>query len=396
MDFGRLRDALAQLPDLIREPAANPTAAVILLAIVTVLLLIVVLLALLYISRKPPAVYRPQTISDIASEPVVGATESSPRETLRARAIPAALTVGVVVAAMSLIWVVAGVSTSKASVCLSCHADSPHAGLEDQDAHASTDCVGCHEPGSPLYKVTAGLPDRTLHVVLGFVRPNSVASYGIPVASEGCSGCHEEQIAQTTTNAELGIKVSHIEPLAAGAECVDCHALRDGVVSVRTVGHDPCLRCHGTAGVSEDCDVCHTGDPAGTTLAYDSARGVYAKRQITDLTCGGCHSQEKCDDCHGIRMPHSQAFKSYGHARIAAEYIWSGRLDVCETCHYKDHNECANCHSGVFPSHAPSFQYEHPSASASQCVCHINDDLVANPDRSFCDLCHEPSLQVDR
>ena len=191
--------------------------------------------------------------------------------------------------------------------------------------------------------------------------------------------------------------MSHVEPVAAGAACMDCHILEAGVVSRQTVGHDPCMRCHGTEQVSGDCGFCHEGDPAHAIRASSEARDAYAREQVPEPTCGGCHTENTCDACHGIRMPHTVAFKGTGHARHAAIDVWTNGGQTCRKCHYEGHQDCSECHAGPFPSHALTWRYDHQSAvdAPTACSCHLKNPLISDPSRSLCDICHDPAYQVD-
>ncbi len=376
------------------------TAAVLLLAVITTMLLIAVIAGLLYLLRGDGADRREADIS--ATNDVVlggdGLTHSlaPPPAT---RAFQSMAFVGLGTAACLVLWAALGVSSSAGSVCESCHSDSPHVGSESIDPHSAVACTLCHEPGGVFERVIPNVPGRLAHILRGQLsEAQSDSSYGSPISSRECSGCHAAGLNEITVDEQRGVLMSHQEPLEAGAECMDCHVLRGGVVSDQTIGHDPCLRCHGTTGVSADCGTCHSKEPAYAIRSDLVPAGSRAREHVPDPTCGGCHSERSCDACHGMRMPHSAAFKGIGHARLATIDIWGNGGRACQRCHYSGHNACSQCHSGSFPAHALSWRLDHQQADDAKqsCACHLTPNLIADPNRTFCDICHDPAYQVER
>jgi hypothetical protein len=286
-----------------------------------------------------------------------------------------------------VLWAVAGWTSADDAVCVSCHPDNPHAAAAASDPHVAVACVACHEPGGAFARVTINATTRFEHFVLGSTDTTAAAAYGRPVSSYACRGCHGSPMNAVTVDETRGVKVSHAEPLAAGAECVDCHVLVSGVLTKRTVGMAPCLRCHTGSKVSVACATCHIGDPALAARATEPTGGTFAKRLVTNPRCGGCHlSQASCDHCHGIRMPHSEVFMAYGHARAAALDIWDNGGRMCRKCHYEGNRDCGKCHYS-FPSHPSDFKSTHTFARwGEECGCHGWDARARGI--LFCQVCH--------
>ena len=382
----RLPDVIKSIPDVVRNPVANPLAAVILLGAVSIIALIILLSVALIIMRP-----------SVEDEYLFGGTSDKDSDVAAAdkRRRPLSwLTVSsVVILLFAAVWVTAGFTTSAADVCSSCHSNSAHASSRAEDQHSHVSCVDCHESGGTLAQVTVNLVPRVAHVVLARMNPKRATGFGIPVASDGCLRCHRDQIAMPTVSVALGVKMSHAQPLEAGARCVECHALSSGVVGTRTVGMTPCLRCHDGKAASAQCSKCHVGDPSNAIQARISADSM-AAAQVPNPQCGGCHTNmTKCNACHGIQMPHSTAFKQFAHARAAAVSIWKDGGKQCARCHYVGHNNCQRlgCHSGLFPSHPPVWRTMHASAPwngpKTACSCH-NWNPWEHNGMTYCEICH--------
>jgi hypothetical protein len=100
--------------------------------------------------------------------------------------------------------------------------------------------------------------------------------------------------------------------------------------------------------------------------------------------CGGCHDQRPCDDCHGLRMPHTTPFVKWQHARDAA----FGRKQVCWRCHTM--GTCAGCHTAPFEGHGPDWRLRHRgNARNAICPCHWEGLPAEGKARgSYCAVCH--------
>lgn len=296
--------------------------------------------------------------------------------------------------ARALVWVllivvaivVFDLRSGATSVCVSCHTTEPHARAES-DLHRSVTCVRCHEDRRGVGAFSAAA-SRAMHVVAAEVRPSWSGGYGA-VTAAACRSCHKTQTSGVWTVKKQQVRVSHAEPLTAGANCTDCHVLNEeGEIGELTRGMTPCLRCHDGKRAKDDCALCHLGDPSAAIRDKDRNMVFSAEILVPDHRCGGCHEdQSKCDACHGLRMPHSAEFKANMHARPAA---FEKKKSCFEVCH--GINECNKCHSfhpgQRVSGHAPNWVTEHGRVSTwtSPCACHAPDD---EPNKPFCPLCHD-------
>lgn len=292
----------------------------------------------------------------------------------------------VVAALLVAVWLLSGFTTSSDAVCMACHVSTVHkAAKSGEDPHGSAACVSCHEPGGVAGRYFTAVPSRMLHFLDGAAELSVQADYG-RVASSSCIACHSRDIKGVTVNKVSGVRMSHVEPLAASATCLDCHTPLKGVVSRQTVGMRSCLRCHDAVTASSECSTCHDKQAAAAARANSTA---FARPQVTDVRCGGCHDEKKeCDSCHGTRMPHTLAFKAGAHARAAAVDIWYNGGKTCSGCHTATRRPCTKCHTELMgKAHGTNQATDHRGASAAACDrCHIT---FANPrGRDFCGICH--------
>lgn len=393
---------LSRLPDqlitLLTDPASNLPAAFMLYGILGGLLLVVLLGAIMFLmgaeEDAEDEVDLPNEGVDsdheTTSAPVVAAAETPAPIPVRKGAKRTLLAIAFWIGVMAVVPLSAGVATSSSEVCLSCHADNPHVASEaTQNLHKSVDCVKCHEPGGPLARYTTGAVTRSVHYVAGWVDLESAGDYGV-VTNSACSSCHESSISGVTLNKSRGLRMSHAEPLAASARCLDCHRPKDGVVGSHNAGMNPCITCHDSKQASSECSTCHDAKASAAARAKST---VMAKVQVPEVKCGGCHNEkQECDSCHGVRMPHTLAFKRFAHARAGALSLWDNDGRACGKCHTATRRPCTKCHSRMLGSGHPDTQkQQHQVATEVGCnTCHhVNAYL---PNRDFCtDLCHSPA-----
>ncbi|MEI8080975.1 MAG: hypothetical protein WCI74_03930 [Actinomycetes bacterium] len=371
----RIPEVVRTIPDVLREPASNPAMAALLVGIISVLLLIVLVTIMLFIMRPDVEdLPVPEGAQGVGGQPAVTRSKG-----------PSPAVILVIFAVFGVLWVAAGWTSGDNSVCVSCHQGSVHASATN-DPHASTRCVSCHEQGGAAVQLTVGLPGRVVHLVQGKTNPAAARRYGSPISSTGCVTCHREQIAKTTTDEKLGLIVSHSEPLAAGAQCVDCHALVAGAVTAQTIGMSTCLRCHDGKKAQAICSECHVADPSQAIRAKNVERT--ARVLIPTPDCGACHfDQRRCDSCHGMRMPHSQEFILWGHARQGVVALWDNGGAPCNKCHTADRRPCTKCHQ-PFLQHPPLWKQAHQGAAwGNSCSCHRWDVSLHNG-MNFCQVCH--------
>lgn len=356
---------LTSLLQVIEEPTSNLTAAALLLASFALVVLIAIVAVLLYAvggPKRPAERVRERERARGAAAAGTGA----PRRRVPSAVLgwaSLALLLGTVVSAQL-------VTGSRAYCSESCHHEG---GPSPGGPHGSIACARCHEPG-PVATAPGYLILRAGHALEALGVHD--AAYPVPPASDGCADCHAATLAAVAASATRGVRMSHAEPIDAGMSCNTCHP---------GVGHAPaspvpmstCLPCHDGETASASCETCHEEDP-GTRTATAPER-VFEKVRLGPVEdCGGCHDQRSCDACHGIRMPHTVAFKEGGHARDAA----FARKRVCFRCHVES-EDCRRCH-GDFDSHGEDFATTHRQIPwGSPCNgCHKGHT------GSFCDRCH--------
>lgn len=379
---------LALILEIIVDPASRPLEAFLIFGIMVVGMAMLLIGALLLITRHPEEPVEGEYPADAhAGEEPAGATD---RRDAVIRARRKRLPAGVVVL-LALVgwWLSTAVTTASTPVCLTCHEGSDHALTQvEGDPHERVRCVRCHDNGGALASLTVAVPSRVEHVVTGMLHDAPTGSYG--AAGRACVSCHASGIEQTAVNEVRAVRMSHVEPLAEGAECLDCHRVTDGVVGVATTGMQPCLRCHDDREAPADCAYCHTGDIALAVVGRSVATTATAEVLVTEIDCGGCHTQESCDACHGVRLPHTPEFMSHGHARDGVEDLWYNGGRTCGKCHNGESRPCTSCHLGAFPSHGSTFRTLHQSGTSSGCdSCHAG--MAYRSGRDFCGLCHGES-----
>jgi hypothetical protein len=417
----RIREAVQALLGRIAETAADPAAhvadAIVFLGIaVAVFGIALVVLAMLFTPKRthrtlrrigpaPGAMPVEEGAEETAAGDVtardgdVGGAEpaerpqepTAPRARKRRKFPPSLLVLGAVgvLAAMSAtVWVVTG---SDAYCADACHAQSSPVQAVATGVHDEVACVSCHESRGPALAAVSRV--RFVATTVGLATARTAT-----VDSAACLDCHENLDARSSDASRTSpLSMSHAEPLEAGMHCSECHGEvahisrpEHGRVPLVAGAMSQCLRCHDAKTASATCETCHNGDPARSAVSDL----MFEKAAIpADVECAGCHEQDKCDACHGLRMPHSQEFLNGGHARIAA---FSEGEKLCTRCHVR--GSCSSeCHSLPFDEHGgQAFKTEHATYPFdSGCGCHAarvkNLETIRKPGKPYCELCHYPS-----
>ncbi|MDZ4167747.1 MAG: cytochrome c3 family protein [Coriobacteriia bacterium] len=394
-DFG---DVWERVGEAILDPTADLQLAILVYAIASLLVTVILVAVIVFLMSAEDT---EEGGSDSSGEShVMTAPTRSPqrvrvdhRSPVQRAVSTGAITLGVCL----LVWLALGAGTASDLSCEGCHAETVHTVLAStdstatQDPHESVSCVGCHEPGSVVGRYGAATIARSAHYLYGFELADR-GEYGI-VTTRSCLNCHPEIPRETIENDTRGIRVSHVEVLDAGATCVDCHSLREGVVRSDIGGMTRCIRCHDGTQASAECDYCHFKDISAAASGSRPGGTDAARALIGTPDCGGCHDLvTSCDPCHGgVRLPHSEEFIRGGHARQAVESYWYGDGKACVQCHTTTRRSCGSCHLGSFWSHPKSRSVEHQGADPNNngCVaCHYGTAGTL-PGRNFCiDLCH--------
>lgn len=355
---------LEEIARIIKDPASNLTVAALLAAALTLGVLIVVLALLVAI------VGRERRTGSAPRQSGSGAGRQS-SGILHGRRRPPAWLPWLLIAAALLSALYAYHATSSDRFCSSaCHAMSSTSPTAPEHRHVP--CVRCHE-GRPWLSMPLAAIQRGRYAVSSLL---GRTPDGAVIPPDRCLSCHERDI-ERTAESTAGIRMSHEEPLDAGYPCDACHEeaahVRVEAAGVRPSRMQSCLSCHDGKSTSAECGMCHIQDP-GDMPVHDR---IYARVKLPRPTCGGCHEQSSCDACHGLRMPHSDAFVAGEHAPLAA----FDRKTLCWRCHVSA--DCGRCH-GNFGSHGPDFKRKHREAGwDSACnTCHPRHE------GSFCARCH--------
>lgn len=399
-DFG---DVWQRAVEVFFDPASDLQLAILVYAIVSLVVIIALVAVMLFLSAADDEEVVETAPTDdeyfvLDDEPVAeGEPQVVPVQPSASRTRNLALNAVLGVVAAGLVWFALGAATTQQATCTGCHTETPHnVTVPDTtwlagDAHEQLGCVDCHESASAVGRYGLATVSRTAHVLTGFGLMSS-GEYGW-TSSQSCLNCHGAVASTTIENEVRAIRVSHAEPIAAGAACIDCHGLVDGVVSREIGGMTRCVVCHDGETAESECGYCHTQDVSVAASQPSPPRADTAKRIIETPDCGGCHNLEAtCDPCHGgVRLPHSPEFVAGGHARPAVRDYWYGSGTTCQQCHTATRRPCGTCHQGQFWSHGKSWAANHRQANPNNnnCdACH-GQTVGKRTDRNFCiDVCH--------
>lgn len=278
--------------------------------------------------------------------------------------------------------VIAGTAAGAADpVCNSCHAMRPFVKSLDESSHESTSCLACHGSGAPGARSLFVISVFTDMMPAALTGADRVSGIGTRVARSACVRCHEKDIEETVESG--GLRVRHESCAPPGTACDSCHsAVAHGKATrwVRAPLMEECALCHIKNDAPVECDLCHAGELERERLTRGPWRithGVQWKSThgMGNLRyCQVCHPKDYCVDCHGVELPHGEAF-SRGHAVAAQE-----QDARCATCHDQT-TFCDSCHGLPMP-HPPGFLPEHPTIAEGYddpgCLsCHNEADCTA-------------------
>lgn len=383
MSLNGLPEKIAQL---LANPSSNFEAALALYGIMALAVLIIATAAVMFVlGSSDDSEDEESDGSEWAEE--AGEAPAEPAPVVPRVRAPRWLLPLFALVALSVLWIGVGYTTTASSTCDSCHTKTPHSGADRANAHKSVACVSCHETGGAIGSYTTAVPARVAHIAGAMLdAKRKPADYG-RVTGAACTSCHARDIAKPTFDPSRGLRMSHAEPLKASATCTDCHRLRAGSISTRGIGMGVCLRCHDSKRASGECSTCHDKKAAAAARVRKVAPAV----QIKTVRCGACHNEQRqCDSCHGTRMPHSQEFMAYAHARAGASDLWFNGGRGCGKCHTSTRRPCTKCHSSTLgSSHGAPLAQSHQGGNAAACdSCHVSKAYAKG--RDFCQLCHSP------
>jgi hypothetical protein len=357
-----MSERLSMLRALLDNPASNPTAIIMGIVIVVLALLLIVVILLLWALPRAGA--------------PVDATATPPRTSkqrrvasARQRIIGAVLTWTMLLGSLIAAYAV----TSDVAYCGTvCHAMGPHSDSWRASSHSAVPCVRCHE-GQPVLSIPSAVLSRARSLVSQATRSASGGRSSIPSAR--CLECHAD-IARQVKVSKRGVAMAHEQVIAAGAACDDCHGVQGHDKAGTRPAMSSCLRCHDDKTAPATCKTCHRTstaallEPSGTTFGKVELPGK--------PTCGGCHPQTSCDECHGLRMPHPAGYANPKlHARPAA---FEGKYKLCYRCHV--FADCSECHM-AFEAHGNDWRNRHKTYPRTTTWC-----LPCHNNTQMCVLCH--------
>jgi hypothetical protein len=366
----------------LKDPTAHAPMVLLVLVAAGAILMIVLSLVYLIVTlirdwRNPP--------------PVVVRQAAAPREKAEG-----------VTAVRVLVWAAAVAIVATAAVsgyrygvsdktCARCHFTSAAIASHARDTHAKVACSACHVTPGPAGAVAAvahGVRNVTFQAVS---QSEEATSAEARVDSASCLSCHNSVTSGVVIAGS--IRMRHSDVIAVGYACTDCHGgvgHVNRVVRPRYPTMGQCVQCHDGKKASSACSTCHSGD-VGVPSGARAAQLDIPKATIHPDGCRGCHSMNTCIQCHGLELPHSDAFKNGSHARKALL-----EPQTCVKCHDIT-TFCNGCHQFTVKNGLPASPHGTVSAfiemhkksgsandESASCSCHTQ----GGPRAHLCADCH--------
>lgn len=381
LSYPSLKDIWGRMLEVFSAPTADPVATITSsLFLLTVFAIIFVIGLLIFLKLRDDHVMREQRRE--FNEKLLEKDPENAEAIIRESSVESRWFIAMAsILTLFALFVGLNIGTSTDKVCVSCHQTTLHETKIQTGAHKNASCVSCHEPSGLFARTVTSFIPRMVHIAQGTqaaqrsrtlvqqttgntsgaytssdgitVDTNAIesavgSSYG-GVNSQSCLACHESVKKGVATNQTSGISIRHKDPLEQGSKCTDCHGEGTSGQIIYTQRMDACLKCHDGSTASAECSTCHV-------KSFDTAAAVRAKPAVGnqhDLTmnCYTCHDTARCDACHGgVRMPHSEQFKTTGlHAYDAAQALWNNTTK-CSKCHPLKTDCNTKCH-GTLPYH---------------------------------------------
>ena len=276
----------------------------------------------------------------------------------------------------------------------------PHA----RHQQAKVECITCHENVFDA-KTLAGdfLPKEA----------KCLECHKQKKADGQCNFCHSDvRYAATWPKREPRLKMDHSAHIERVKEdCSQCHSRLSEPRHPATLsdGHAACLKCHDHAQQYSDarCDTCHV-DLASYPLvpvSQVSHQGDFLRRHASvarssQQSCGTCHEQNFCLDCHEktAMVPVETKLVDRPDRRFIHRQDFLGRHSVesrmdpasCQRCHST--NTCETCHENSRVSAGLSARDPHPPGWSLPGSGAFHGD-AARRNISSCASCHDQGAQ---
>lgn len=284
-------------------------------------------------------------------------------------------------AALAVVVVAAGVSTSSPAVCASCHGALSN-GLKSSP-HSQQTCYDCHLEngwwdwvGHKALEITVMYPAR-------MTNPKALPRGGSSLSRKPCMRCHQE-IAQGITKAG-GLRIRHGSCAVPPVSCLNCHGSVSHNEATRWIRQpimEECVLCHREAKADRECDTCHEGQLERDRLVKGPWQVTHGKnwRDMHGMGrlsyCGTCHPTDYCVRCHDVTLPHESNFGNTHGTRSLRP------TSKCYDCHDKK-TFCTACHKIEMP-HGTSFLKRHSSIATSR----TDERCGKCHEQSDCKRCH--------
>jgi hypothetical protein len=205
-----------------------------------------------------------------------------------------------------------------------------------------------------------------------------------------CTDCHSD-LDKVFKEGGSDLLYRHQKHFATGvSECSACHpADTHEPDKINKPTMTRCFICHGltkTAIAPGDCTTCHPpGSPRQPESHLDPTwvTKQHPKQALDDrFQCLTCHTEQSCEACHGLELPHPARWEDTLHAQTYYE-----DPSVCERCHAlastsgeiagpDPRSLCDSCH--------------HPEGPDSKAWVDYHFNVVYDKGASTCFQCHSP------
>jgi len=306
--------------------------------------------------------------------------------------------------------------TNRPVFCVSCHEMDVHYATWRESTHRSVTCEECHVMPGMLNMFKSKI--KAIYFVYqhqkGGVKPSVIRGH---VPDETCRHCHQKTHDLVVYHS---LKITHKKHWGMKFEgqpiqCTFCHNRVVHGPRIETIGAqtgaakdtttrvvvgaplsmiypptmETCFKCHDGKKLSNQCSLCHTS--LGTRPSTFSPEWVDAHKENVRQegnTCGSCHQQDFCKNCHTGANPHPA-----GWDRTHPEGYKKNPAS-CPTCHRGPNEKatdismafCRSCHT-VKRAHAQAnwlaLHAQEFKAAPQKCSrCHTE---------SWCAACHKIS-----
>jgi len=224
----------------------------------------------------------------------------------------------------------------------------------------------------------------------GDAKTSMKASDNLLATMEACKTCHEDQSQNNCTYCHLSpdstnytatpnprreLKFSHQQHV--DGQTMDCETCHTNLDKAETVGETVpamtiCAACHNDVKAANRCEACHTNLAALRPAEHSRTDFIREHQQLarlSDASCGVCHTQESCTDCHNgselvkVDVPGRDLMSQYSprlsaidrgqgmtltkvhdlNFRFTHGIAAKGKAMECQTCHSNE-QFCSVCH----------------------------------------------------